>query len=312
MSVAYTEIEKSILRTVSFLDLFEYPLTIVQCWRLAYSLGGHGPVFSLQQTEETLTKLAQLGIVKQQNNFWQLANSPDYYEIRQERYRLAAAKFKKINFWINIFKLLPWVRLIAAVNPLGYRNAELGDDVDLLIIARQKRLWLTRFYITGLAKLFGLRPTPQHKQDKICLSFYLSDKHLNFNDVLLDEQDIRFHFYFVQLTVLFNDGILEDCLDKNTDILSHFPNFKPQLANKTETPLLFKSIRFLLSWITWFPGEAVCRWWQKKIMPDKLRRLANLDTRVIVTDEMLKFHDQDKRFAYRDTWHKKLAELGIV
>ncbi len=312
MLPVYTETEKAILRTISFLDLFEYPLTPIQCWRLAYSLEGGEPPFDLAETEQALVNLLKQGIVKQQNNFWQLANSPDYYEIRQERYRLAAAKFKKINFWMKIFRLLPWVRMIAVVNPLGYRNAELGDDVDLLIITKQKRLWLTRFYITGLAKVFGLRPTPQEKQDKLCLNFYLSDKHLNLNDVLLDNKDVRFHFYFTQFSIIFNDGVLQDYLRDNSDILDHFPNFNLQVIGWSTTSRLLKIARFFFSLFTWLPGESFCRYLQKKIMPQNLRKLANVDTRVIISDEILKFHNQDKRFVYRDTWYKKLAELRIV
>ena len=44
----------------------------------------------------------------------------------------------------------------------------------------------------------------------------------------------------------------------------------------------------------------------KKRLPLQLRKMANLDSRVVVTDEVLKFHDNDRRLQFRDAFESLL------
>ena len=56
-------------------------------------------------------------------------------------------------------------------------------------------------------------------------------------------------------------------------------------------------------------SEKFYRWLQLKIMPKHLKELANQSTSVIITDQILKFHDKDKREDYREKFKSKIEKL---
>ena len=45
-------------------------------------------------------------------------------------------------------------------------------------------------------------------------------------------------------------------------------------------------------------------------MPDKLKELAGKDSRVILNNNILKFHSEDNRLKYFNLWQKKIKPAG--
>ncbi len=308
-------LEQAILRTIVFFDIFQYPLTTTQVWRLLYDPEQKLERVNLLSIEKCLINLQKQGIVKNNSGFWQLASSSEYLSVRQERYCLAAYKLRKVLRWVKLFILLPSVRFIAIVNSVGYRNPQITDDIDLFIVARRHKLWLTRFWLTGLAKVFGLRPTVSHQQDGLCFSFYLSDNHLTMTDLMIAKEDVYFHFWFTQMTVLFDDGVGKLLVEANNGWLKNFPNLKLNLkpaAVLTKISLLVKILRLISNLLTLAWWEPIVRLIQKKwLLPKQLRLKANQNTSVLITNEVLKFHEHDRREYYFKLWQQKLANLDI-
>ncbi|MDO8622243.1 MAG: hypothetical protein Q7R80_03355 [bacterium] len=59
----------------------------------------------------------------------------------------------------------------------------------------------------------------------------------------------------------------------------------------------------------WGVGDALERWcrrFQERRFSSEVRALANRDSRVVLTDRMLKFHTNDRRQEYRDRWIERL------
>jgi hypothetical protein len=55
--------------------------------------------------------------------------------------------------------------------------------------------------------------------------------------------------------------------------------------------------------------EKILRWVQLKIMPSKLKQMANKDSRVIISNSILKFHENDRRVEYKKRWLEKFCDL---
>ncbi len=306
----YSETQKAVLRTISFFDIFKYPLTAAECWRLLYFPANNNQGCALSVIEKDLENLNQAGVLKKINNFWQLKSSPDYYFTRQERYLISEKKIKKIKYWKHIFTWIPSVRFVAIVNSVGYRNAEVGDDIDLFIITKSGQLWLTRGWLTGLAKLLGVRPTLTHQQDGLCLSFYLGDDHLQFDDLLITSPDVYFHFWFTQMTVLFDDGVGEKLINKNDEWGKYFPNLDLQFIATTRFNIFDRIIRSLGYLLTLSIWEKFWRMAQIAFLPKRFK-VSSHDKGVIINNQVLKFHDHDTRESYKKTWLLKIKDLGI-
>ncbi len=50
---------------------------------------------------------------------------------------------------------------------------------------------------------------------------------------------------------------------------------------------------------------------QRYIVNKNLKEMANRDSRVVITDKILKFHANDRREEYKQKWIKRINELGI-
>ncbi|MBU4482300.1 hypothetical protein KKC16_02515, partial [Patescibacteria group bacterium] len=51
--------------------------------------------------------------------------------------------------------------------------------------------------------------------------------------------------------------------------------------------------------------------WQKIWMPKKIIDLANDNIGVIISDKILKFHLNDKRFEFIKKWEEKIIQLNL-
>jgi hypothetical protein len=91
---------------------------------------------------------------------------------RFDREQMSAAKLNSAeSFARTLAKGVPFLRTIAVTGSVAYGSAEKWDDIDLFIITKRNRLWLsalvTLIYVR-LGKLFHLRPT---HLSLFCLSY---------------------------------------------------------------------------------------------------------------------------------------------
>ena len=52
----------------------------------------------------------------------------------------------KSTFFLPFIQTVPFIKMVAVCNTLGYDNAAKDSDIDLFIIAKRGRLFIVRFY----------------------------------------------------------------------------------------------------------------------------------------------------------------------
>ena len=57
--------------------------------------------------------------------------------------------------------------------------------------------------------------------------------------------------------------------------------------------------------------ERLARRFQIRRFPTSIRALVNADTRVVVTDDVLKFHTDDRRVEFREAYEKICKDYGV-
>jgi predicted nucleotidyltransferase len=91
---------------------------------------------------------------------------------RREREQMSAAKLRSAaEFAVILTRLVPFIRTVAVTGSVAYGSAGKWDDIDLFIVTKQNRLWLSAFMalvLVRIRKLLGLRPS---YLSPFCLSY---------------------------------------------------------------------------------------------------------------------------------------------
>ena len=307
------------METIAFFDLFSYPLTGFEVWKY---LGAKCELSDVLEILEDITKKPPLvpplqggqvekrGQIESKNGFYFLAGREEIIKERMARYNYIDRKFKRAVLLSKIFKLIPWIKMIAVGNIIGTHNLKKESDIDLFIITEENRVWLTRFFCILITKILGLRPKPENMQDKICLSFFISEDAMNLEKFMLTrEKDIYFIYWLAGLVPVYDkDGIYNKFIGANGWLKNYLPNWEAGEINYRRNA--GKSFSwFYRDTIDMFFGglERRIKNWQIKILPKQLATIMNLDTRVVANDRVIKLHANDRRAYYREKFKQQLT-----
>ncbi|MFA5413745.1 MAG: nucleotidyltransferase domain-containing protein [Patescibacteria group bacterium] len=295
--------EKSILATIAYFDVFNYPLTVTEIWKWLYSKeesrDGSPTIGEIWKNLENNQSLKSL--VNSRRGFYFLKNRDDLVEIREARYVLAVKKIKRARRVVKFLKFIPGIKMIALCNSLAWTNAREESDIDFFIVTDKNKIWTARFWSAGFLQIFGLRPSKKNTRDKICLSFFADYDSLNLESLATESPDIYLIYWVAQLQPLFDrGGMYNKFWQANAWIKKFLPNVFP----RDEVNEISENRPGKIGL-----GEKFFRWMQLKLMPKSLKDMANRDSRVVVSDHMLKFHANDRREEYKKMWEEKVVNL---
>ncbi len=304
------ELKAAIIKTIAFFDLFDYPLAESELWRYC------GVECGLEDLKSALNNGGVFGgAIELFGGFYFLAGRKKIVEIREERRNCAERKIKKAARLSKLFKLIPWIKMIAVGNMIGADNLKDESDIDLFIIAEPERIWLVRFFCAGMAKLLGQRPRKDKTRDKICLSFFISEEAMNLESLMLGGgNDIYFIYWLAGLKFVYNRaGTYEKFAEANGWIKEHLPNWRVENDIKNNLPqrtccALFNPCRNVLN-LLFNRLERKVKKLQLELLPADLKNLMNKDTRVVINDKILKLHSNDRREEYRSKWEERLLNI---
>ncbi len=173
-------IKEAIIEVIAFFDLFDYPLTRQEIWKYA-KIRQNTPII----INNILDRGELNNIAEQRNGFYFLSGRENIIKIRMAKYNYTDKKIKRALRVAKLFKFIPWIKMIAVGNIIGSHNLKKKSDIDFFIITESGRIWITRFFCAGLMELLGLRPKEGDEQDKICLSFFVSEEAMDLKELML-------------------------------------------------------------------------------------------------------------------------------
>jgi hypothetical protein len=305
-----TALEEAIVRTVAWFSLFSYPVTAEDIWKWLVS---EKEDFRLEDVRACLCVSKRLAsILQTQDGWYALACHKSLAEMQQGRHERildAARKFKKLRRVVRWFGLLPTVRSVAAVNTLSWWHTKPASDIDLFIAVRPGTLWITRLLLVIPFALMGKRPdkNPIGKLpvDPFCFSFFVTTDVQEIENLQIDGGDPYLAFWVRAIVPLIDrDGWLAAFQKKNSWVKRMLPNTPEVQVHEKMSAKPLRSIP-----APWARFDAWAEQIQQKRFPDKIKELANKDTRVIISGQMLKFYVNDRRAEYRDRWLSLIDQL---
>jgi hypothetical protein len=304
------DLAQSIYRTVCWFSMFDYPLTAFEVWKWMYAPGRAVALADVCEALETDAWLA--GKLVRSGGFVALAGKDVSVLVRSrgKRFLDAARKYGKLRRALTWVAAAPGVVGVAAVNTLSWWNTRETSDIDLFIVVKPGTIWSSRFFLVLPFMLLNKRPSRKHEVgiDPFCFSFFLSEATLNVEGLRLPEGDPYLAYWTKSVVPVFDRGHVFDAFARDAvwaDVaLPHarvrplHPYLKPRWTPR------------MPNWQGGFVDRTL-KGLQRKRFPTVIRELANTDTRVIVRDDMLKFHENDRRAEYRDDWEKMLATPDV-
>jgi hypothetical protein len=215
--------------------------------------------------------------------------------IKSQPWEVEKRLWKKVEKYIPPLKLIPGIRMIWVGNSLPMNACHQDSDIDLFIVTRKNRLWSVRIMTTIYFQILWLRKTSKHHAGRFCLSFFVTEDALDFQDIAI-ENDVYLYFWILYMKpIVDRDDTYEQFLTANTswcdfdpyqDLLQNAQSRIEIQQNSHRFPQIFSRfwniVELSLKYI-FFPRT-------KKSFQQLWKPFG-----VIVSDDMLKFHNRDRR-----------------
>jgi len=303
-----TSLEQSILFTISYFDVFKYPLTSFEAWRYLFGFKAE-----LEEVILTLDELIRHGKIEMKNGFYFLPERSDLVEKRQDKYDISEKFWNRAVLAAKILSYLPFIKMISVVNSLAFFNCDKNSDIDFFIIAQKNKIWTARFLSATLLHILRLRRCGRKVAKRICLSFYISEKKMNLKYIANDNFGFFVAYWIGQGTPILNIGkTYQTYRSQNAWIYKYLPNIGGNITDhyiNFKKPFLANSTRKTLGFI--FQSN----FFEKKIKEIQIKKikksqeaLGNPES-VIFNDFILKFHPIDLRIEYKKELEERLKNV---
>lgn len=181
------DIEKSIIKTISYFDIFSRPLGTKEIFENLQVIDNKMDYkskvsfFCFKKSLEVLEKKASSCLVKtfkNQEEFWFFKKRENLVKAREEKEKFSIKLWKKLEKISKIINLTPFLSGVFVSGSLAMDNINKDSDIDLLIIAKPKRIFTVRFFLTFFLDVAGQRRKPGKIAGKICLNHYFAENSL--------------------------------------------------------------------------------------------------------------------------------------
>lgn len=292
-------VEDSILKTLIFADIFDFPLTEEEIWKRLISK----KKVSRETIKESLKILIREKKIARKEKLFCLWGRKNLFSKRKKREKISRDKKIEALKATNLLKFIPQVKLVAVTGNVAAKNCCLNDDIDLMLVTAPNRLWLTRLIIFALfriASFFGYPPLRKPKEekgkDKICLNLFLEE------DALVMPEEKRNLFVAYQLLLLSpllnRNQAYEKLLTSNSFWAQKFlANFFARLTPKLKSQKEYKPPKILVLNLL----NKLAFWFQLTYMKSKI-------TREKVGLKFAFFHPQDKRKKILGQFKRRLLQ----
>ena len=223
-----TKPQQAVLKTLGYADIFDYPLTLreIQKWLINEKLGKRSIGSELQQLRSRESGTSSEPLIQRTKTYYHLKGRQETVTLRLKRQRFSQLKLKKAQKIANFLRFIPSIKLIAVTGALAMNNSDENDDIDLMIITKKNRLWLTRLIVT-LAIFSHLRRGHKIK-NKICLNLWLDETALA---IPKSHQNLYTAHEVCQIKPLLNrDKIYQKFITANLWYKNYLPNAMPQAS----------------------------------------------------------------------------------
>jgi hypothetical protein len=213
--------QKDIIRVLNYFKIFSYSPSFKNIYIF---LNKKSNRYILQKT---LEKMISNKKISKSGDLYTLGEyNKGKLEIRNSKFEISQ---KKLNNWrfrvfVRLISIFLYIKLIGVSGSVAMNNAKENDDIDIFIIAKQNRLWTSRFLCVFVSLLLGIKRAriEPHTNDRVCLNLFIDEADL---EMPKNKKNYYVAHEIIQMKPLVNKNyIYEQFLNKNKWVYEIFPN----------------------------------------------------------------------------------------
>ncbi|MCL5090456.1 MAG: hypothetical protein M1514_00425, partial [Patescibacteria group bacterium] len=239
-----TNVHASVLRTLVYADLFDYPLTLQEMRRFLIVEG----VGKAKVDQNFLQIFADYRLISTDGKYYFLKDREALASIRDKREKCSKEKMLLAQKAAEKLAKIPFVEMVGLTGALAMNNAQKDDDIDFFIISHKNTLWLTRaliFFLCLFLRIDRRKYNDQIVKNKICFNLFLDESNLR-----IEPENLFLAHEICQIKLLFNkDSTYEKFLWENRWVREYLPNaiqnFKFLIFNFKSNSLILNFLNVL-------------------------------------------------------------------
>ncbi|MBU4284788.1 nucleotidyltransferase domain-containing protein [Patescibacteria group bacterium] len=321
-------LEKSIITTITYYDVLDYPLTGFEVFKyLINPLHIVELLGVVSDTEiEPIGKIELIDVlevlknrnlsfyIEEKNGFYFLKGNGEIIKIRIERQKISDEMWKKTKKIVKWLQFIPYIKMVAVSGSLAMYNAKKESDIDLLIVAKNKRIWTARFMATLFFQIIGERRYGKKTAGRFCLNHYIADESLKINFPSLYNAQTYAHL----VPILEGEkGIYNKFQQENNWMNNYLAFYDFQKLKNQQSIKINSLLRFIARVneiiLNTFIGnilEKILRFFQKRHIKKHSSQNQG-EGRIVVNDNQLEFHPDSPEAGIIDKYNQKMLELGF-
>ncbi|MEX1064171.1 MAG: hypothetical protein WD898_01775 [Candidatus Paceibacterota bacterium] len=311
-------LEENILATIAYYDVLDFPLKEEEVFRflinfehLDASKKMNKP--ALDEVRNRMADLMKAGAIDSDQGYYFLTDKKYLAPLRLKKEKIAREKWAKTLRAVKWIRLVPNVRAVFASGSLAISNTDELSDLDVLIVAKHGRIWLTRLFITVWLSLLRVRRSGSEKiaPDKVCLNHYITDKSpgIPYGSMYNAQTYINLVPIFIR-----DEETLKNFQRENGWVLTYVFDWPEAVQEKKIgngfAGMIGKAKEwFLNNRFGDFLENMARRYQSVRIERNPLTKKAG--GRVIFTDEQLEFHPESVEDKIIERYNQRLRDLGL-
>lgn len=220
----------SILKTISYFDIFGFPLTTHEIKRFCDT-----SVHDVTITEQ-LNELIKKGkLVKIENHYLPVFSSKNNIVQRKKGEARAKAIKKRVYFFSRLICNFPFVESVCISGSYSKGVVATDGDIDYFIITRPGRLWLARTFLILFKKVILF-----NSRKYFCVNYFIDADNLEIPD-----KNIFSATEIATLIPVYNDKLLDEFIGKN----NWTKNILPSTGYLTDKTHLVSKVSPVKKWM---------------------------------------------------------------
>lgn len=150
-------------------------LELVELNKYLHRIGNNGRRPTLAEITKALYELKNTGLVFENSGALSVIDDSDMAGQKENRLNISKEKIARLKMPLKWLAALPFLMSVVITGSVAMNNADESSDLDLLIVVKPGRIWLTRTLAMIVAQFFGKRRYGKKIADRICLNYFIVD-----------------------------------------------------------------------------------------------------------------------------------------